>query len=249
MKSRVDKVLATAGFGSRRDIKRVLRMHEFRINGTLCRDPSFHMDPDSDVCELDGAPVHIRTRLYLMLNKPQGVVTSTSDPIHRTVLDLLEDPWRSQDLFPVGRLDYDTEGLLLLTNDGLLAHRLVSPRAGVPKTYVAELEEPVDDELFDLYCRRFQEGVTFHNGYTCLPASVEKTPDRHSLALTIHEGKYHQVKKMFRVVGNRVVRLSRVSMGPLSLDPSLPPGAVRELTCTEIESIRRAAGMISDKQS
>lgn len=243
MKSRVDKVLAGAGFGSRRDIKRVLREREFRINGVLCRDPAFHIDPELDRAELDGEPVLFRTRVYLMLNKPGGVVTSTADPVHRTVLDLLDDSWQKHNLFPVGRLDYDTEGLLLLTNDGLLGHRLVSPRAGVPKTYVAELEEPVDDELFALYSRRFLEGVTFHNGYTCLPANLAKTEKTRSLALTIHEGKYHQVKKMFRVVGNRVIRLTRVSMGPLKLDPALPPGGMRELTSDEVESLRRAAGM------
>lgn len=243
MKSRVDKVLAGAGFGSRRDIKRVLREHDFRINGVLCRDPAFHFDPEQDRAELDGEPVLFKTRIYLMLNKPGGVVTSTADPVHRTVLDLLDESWQKHDLFPVGRLDYDTGGLLLLTNDGLLSHRLVSPRAGVPKTYIAELEEAVDDELFELYSRRFLEGVTFHDGYTCLPATLEKTTVHRSLALTIHEGKYHQVKKMFRVVGNRVVRLTRVSMGPLNLDPALLPGKMRELTPDEVESLRRAVGM------
>lgn len=242
MKSRVDKVLAGAGFGSRKDIKRVLRKREFRINGTLCRDPAFHIDPERDMVELDGERVVFRSRVYLMLNKPGGVISSTADPFHRTVLDLLDDSWRRYDLFPVGRLDHDTEGLLVLTNDGLLAHRLVSPRAGVPKTYVAELEEPVDDELFELYSRRFLEGVTFHNGYTCLPATLGRAAGKRALSLTIHEGKYHQVKKMFRVVGNRVVRLTRVSMGPLVLDSGLPPGGVRELTSGEIESLRRAVG-------
>lgn len=243
MKSRVDKILAGAGFGSRRDIKRVLRERELRINGVICRDPSFHMDPEQDRAELDGEPVLFRALVYLMLNKPGGVVTSTADPIHHTVLDLLDDEWRKHSLFPVGRLDYDTEGLLVLTNDGLLAHRLVSPRAGVPKTYVAELEEPVDDVLFELYSRRFLEGVTFHNGYTCLPATLGRTKGTRFLSLTIHEGKYHQVKKMFRVVGNRVIRLTRVSMGPLNLDTTLAPGGVRELTHVEIESLRRAVGM------
>jgi 16S rRNA pseudouridine516 synthase len=242
MKSRVDKLLAGAGFGSRRDIKRVLRERTFCVNGVPCRDPSFHVDPEHDQFELDGENWAFRARIYLMLNKPAGVVTSTADPVHRSVLDLLEEPWRGSDVFPVGRLDIDTRGLLLLTNDGALAHRLTSPKTGVEKKYLADLELPVDDDLFAEYARRFSEGVSFHNGHNCLPAKLERASKR--LALTIEEGKYHQVKKMFRVVGNRVIGLERVSMGPLVLDPGLPPGAVRELTADEITGLREAVGLV-----
>jgi len=242
MKSRVDKLLAGAGFGSRRDIKRVLRERTFCVNGIACRDPSFHVDPEHDQFKLDGENWIFRAKIYLMLNKPAGVVTSTADPVHRTVLDLLEEPWRGSEVFPVGRLDIDTRGLLLLTNDGALAHRLTSPKTGVEKKYLADLELPVDDDLFAEYARRFSEGVAFHNGHNCLPAKLERASKR--LALTIEEGKYHQVKKMFRVVGNRVIGLERVSMGPLVLDPGLPPGAVRELTADEITGLREAVGLV-----
>ncbi len=245
MKNRVDKLLAQAGFGSRRDIKRVLRERNFSVNGTPCRDPAFHIDPETDHFELDGVPWHFKSQVYLMLNKPAGVVTSTADPVHRTVLDLIEEPWRGRGVFPVGRLDIDTRGLLLFTNDGTLAHRLTSPRTGVEKTYIAELELPVDDELYDEYVRRFSDGVTFHNGHHCLPAKLERVSDK--LALTIEEGKYHQVKKMFRVVGNRVVGLERISMGPLVLDPDLPPGGVRELTDDEIQHLRESVGLVDSE--
>lgn len=242
MKSRVDKILASSGFGSRRDIKRLLRTGLLTINGSTCRDPAQYADPETDTLLLDGELIQLHTQVYLMLNKPSGVVTSTSDPVHRTVLDLLGEPWSTMDLFPVGRLDVTTEGLLLLTNDGKLAHRLLSPRSKVPKRYAATLRDPVDEGLFRLYQQRFAEGVSFHDGYTCLPAEIERLPGDRSFAVTIHEGKYHQVKKMFRVVDNYVEHLVRLSMGPIVLDPGLAPGCVRELTVQELESLRLATG-------
>ena len=240
MKSRLDKILSGNGFGSRRDIKRILRESTLLVNGVACRDPSTQVDPETDELVLDGSPLMIRSLVYLMLNKCSGVITSTVDPGHRTVIDLLGEPYSSMELFPIGRLDLDTEGLLVITNDGPLAHRLTSPKTGVDKTYFARLRDPVDDAMFEDYSARFRAGVSFQDGYTCQPASIARSAD--GLLLTIQEGKFHQVKKMFKVVGNEVVYLRRVSMGSLSLDPSLSPGEYRELTVGEIAALRADVG-------
>jgi 16S rRNA pseudouridine516 synthase len=174
-----------------------------------------------------------------MLNKPAGVITSTDDPDHRTVMDLLGEPWSRMELFHVGRLDNDTEGLLVITNDGPLTHRLTSPKTGVDKTYFVRLRDPVDGTLFAGYERRFSGDITFRDGYTCLPAIVRRAGDNmDEVFLTIQEGKYHQVKKMFHVLGNEVVYLKRVSMGPLALDPALEKGEYRELTDQEIRILK-----------
>lgn len=250
MKSRLDKLLAGAGFGSRRDIKRILRERELTVNGVVSVDPATPVDPETDEIALAGKKLAIREHVYLMLNKPAGVVTSTDDPLHRTVMDLFDEPWSRMDLFPIGRLDIDTEGLLVITNDGPLTHRLTSPKSGVDKTYLAVLRDPVDDAAFEDYGRRFREGVTFHDGYTTLPAELERareydrdlptgTSPEAIMRVTIQEGKYHQVKKMFKVVGNEVIFLKRLSMGLLVLDDSLAAGEYRELTVTEVEILRR----------
>jgi 16S rRNA pseudouridine516 synthase len=240
MKSRLDKILAGNGFGSRRDIKRILREGTLLVNGCVCRDPSIQVDSEADELVLDGAPLSIRSSVYLMLNKCAGVITSTDDPEHRTVIDLLDEPYSRMELFPIGRLDLDTEGLLVITNDGPLTHRLTSPKTGVDKTYFARLRDPVDDAMFADYAARFHAGVSFHDGYTCQPAFLVRSED--GFLLTIQEGKYHQVKKMFKVVGNEVVYLKRVSMGSLALDPSLSPGEYRELTGEEIAALRADVG-------
>jgi len=235
MKIRLDKILASNGYGSRRDVKRILRRGTFTINGTVCCDASTMADPESDSFALDGEIIRILTTVYRMLNKPSGVITSTDDPNHRTVMDLLGAPYSGMELFPVGRLDLDTEGLLVITNDGPLTHRLTSPKTGVDKTYYARLRDPVDDELLADYRKRFQEGITFHDGYKCLSAKLDRAGNEtDGMFLTIQEGKYHQVKKMFIAAGNEVAYLKRIFMGSLSLDPALAPGSYRELNMEEI---------------
>ncbi|ULQ60244.1 rRNA pseudouridine synthase [Brucepastera parasyntrophica] len=235
MNVRLDKILGANGFGSRRDIKRMVRSGALTLNDRIITDPSVFVDPQTDSFFLNGAPLHIRTSVYLMLNKPQGTVTSTGDPVYPTVMDLLGEPFASMSLFPVGRLDYDTEGLLIITNDGPLTHRLTSPKTGVNKTYYVRLRDPVDDRLFSEYEQNFRKGISFHNGYTCLPAVIERAGDGPgSMLLTIQEGKFHQVKKMFKASGNEVVYLRRIAMGNLLLDEQLLPGSYRELTREEI---------------
>jgi len=239
MKIRLDKILSSNGYGSRRDVKSILRRGTFTINGTVCCDASAMADPENDVFALDGEKIRILTTVYLMLNKPSGVITSTDDPNHRTVMDLLGSPWSGMELFPVGRLDLDTEGLLVITNDGPLTHRLTSPKTGVDKTYYARLRDPVDEELLADYQKRFLEGITFHDGYKCLRAKLDRAGNEtDGMFLTIQEGKYHQVKKMFISIGNEVSYLKRVSMGNLLLDPLLAPGSYRELTTEEIMTLR-----------
>ncbi len=239
MKSRLDKILADNGFGSRRDIKKLLRSGALSVNGLVATDPADRADPETDSFALDGEPLALKRLVYLMLNKCAGVVTSTSDPTNQTVIDLLGSPWDSMGLFPVGRLDIDTEGLLLITNDGPLTHRLTSPKTGCDKTYLARLRDPVSDDALGEYQRAFRQGIAFHDGYVCLPASVEREGALDStLRVVIGEGKYHQVKKMFKVVGNEVVYLKRVAMGPLALDEALLPGSFRELSADEISILR-----------
>ena len=253
MKARLDKILASNGFGSRRDIKRMLRKRTLKINGEVCFDSATVADPAVDSFELDGETITLFETVYLMLNKHAGVISSTEDPDHQTVIDLLEPPYAGMELFPIGRLDIDTEGLLVITNDGPLTHRLTSPKTGVDKTYYARLRDPVDEAVLAGYATRFASGLSFRDGYTCLPAVirradqgfVDRDPDASaapgsSVLVTIQEGKYHQVKKMFKVVENEVAYLKRVSMGNLSLDASLAPGEYRPLTDTEIAVLRGA---------
>ncbi|MBW4083160.1 pseudouridine synthase [Paenibacillus sp. S150] len=235
-KQRIDKVLSHMGKGSRSDIRKQAKQGLISVNGAVIKDSGFHVDPYLDRIEVGGEPVLYREYIYLMMNKPQGVLSATEDKRDRTVLDLLKPEYAQFEPFPVGRLDKDTVGLLLLTNDGKLAHELLSPRRHVPKTYEAAVEGEVD--AADVAA--FAAGVELEDGYVTLPAQLtvlgrergSKTLSQ--ISLTITEGKFHQVKRMFLAVGKKVVFLKRVSMGGLQLDESLPPGACRELTAGEM---------------
>ncbi|WP_456288005.1 rRNA pseudouridine synthase [Paenibacillus sp. AK002] len=241
---RLDKVLSNLGFGSRAELKKKAKQGSIVVNGTITKDPGKHVDPYADIIEFEGETIQYREFVYLMLHKPPGVVSATEDLRDRTVLDLLDAEYRVFEPFPVGRLDKDTEGLLLLTNDGKLAHELLSPRKHIPKTYEATVEGLVDEE--DV--RRFAAGVTLDDGYVTLPGELaihshEEREDGVQLSrisLTIHEGKFHQVKRMFEAVGKKVVYLKRISMGELRLDENLEIGTYRELTEQELALIGRA---------
>lgn len=241
---RLDKVLANMGFGSRRDVKKLIKDGKVMVNQKLCKDAGMHIDPAEDVIEVNGQTLQYRKYIYLMLHKPAGVISATEDDRHRTVLDLLAVQDRVFSLFPVGRLDKDTEGLLLLTNDGLTAHRLLSPKRQVPKLYYAE----VDGILGESDVKQFEQGVVLDDGYKTLPAKLHILD--HELGrgsgvskakITIVEGKYHQVKRMFASVGKKVLYLKREAMGGLQLDPALKPGQYRELTEEEIMLIKQQA--------
>lgn len=235
-KQRIDKVLSHIGMGSRSEIRKQAKQGLITVNGAVVKDSGYHVDPYNDKIEIDGEVVTYREFVYLMMNKPPGVLSATEDKRDRTVLDLLKHEYAQFEPFPVGRLDKDTVGLLILTNDGKLAHELLSPRKHVTKTYEATVEGEVDAE--DVAA--FATGVELEDGYLTMPAQLTILGRERSsrvishISLIITEGKFHQVKRMFQAVGKKVTFLKRVSMGDLKLDESLPLGGYRELTMEEL---------------
>ncbi|MBP2241469.1 16S rRNA pseudouridine516 synthase [Cytobacillus eiseniae] len=232
---RIDKMLANLGYGSRKDVKQLLKSGAVEVNGNKVKDAKQQVNPEMDQVTLHGEEVVYKEFIYLLMNKPQGVISATEDSEHETVVDLLEPDDLVFSPFPVGRLDKDTEGLLLLTNDGQLAHRLLSPKKHVPKTYFAVINSEVTEE--DIVA--FKKGVILDDGYETKPGelTILKAGITSDIELTITEGKFHQVKRMFEAVGKRVIYLQRISMGPLLLDESLELGEYRELTDEELESL------------
>ncbi|RCX21698.1 16S rRNA pseudouridine516 synthase [Fontibacillus phaseoli] len=239
---RIDKILGNLGYGSRSDIKKMVKQGRIALNGSTIKDSGVQSNPNADMIEVDGEQVFYREFVYIMLHKPPGVISATEDLRERTVIDLLPIEFRVFSPFPVGRLDKDTEGLLLLTNDGQLAHDLLSPRKHVPKTYVADCVGEIGEREASL----FAQGVELDDGYVTLPARMEVLEQgtyedgsvKTVISLTISEGKFHQVKRMLEAVGSKVTYLKRISMGPLLLDKELPMGSFRELTPPELESLR-----------
>jgi 16S rRNA pseudouridine516 synthase len=233
---RIDKLLSNLGYGSRKEVKQLLKDGAVKVNDTIVRDAKQHVDPNTETITLYGEVIEYKEWIYLMMNKPPGVVSATEDYQEKTVIDLLEMEDQVYKPFPVGRLDKDTEGLLLLTNDGQLAHRLLSPKKHVPKTYFAV----IDGEVTEEDVQAFAKGVVLDDGYLTKPGELKilKSGLRSDIELTITEGKFHQVKRMFQAVGKRVIYLQRISMGPLKLDESLGLGEYRELTEEEIEQLK-----------
>lgn len=238
---RLDKLLAHAGFGTRSGIKLLVKQGAVQVNGRTVKDSGIQVNPGTDEITVDGERVHYKEFVYLMLNKPPGVISATEDLRDKTVLDLIGPDYAHYDLFPVGRLDKDTEGLLLLTNDGKLAHELLSPKKHVPKMYYAEVEGTVTEEDREA----FRKGVTLDDGYVTMPAELvilaEGDPSLQrpsKIELTIMEGKFHQVKRMFESVGKKVVYLKRIKMGSLLLDEYLGLGEYRELTDGELAGLK-----------
>ena len=230
---RLDKRLANTGKWSRKEARELIRAGRVRVDGAVCRAPERKVDGSAPVT-VDGAPIAASGPVYLMLNKPAGVVSSTDEPGERTVLDLLGEEYRHIGLFPAGRLDKDTEGLLLLTNDGPLAHRLLAPKSHVDKVYYVETDGILDKADVEAV----RAGVTLADGYVCLPGELELLSDN-SARITLHEGKYHQVKRMLAARGKPVVYLKRVRFGPLALDDALPKGRWRALTEEERQALFR----------
>jgi 16S rRNA pseudouridine516 synthase len=232
---RIDKVLANLGYGSRKEVKKLLKDGSVTVNEEKIKDAKQHVDPEKDLIRINGETVEYREFIYLMMNKPPGVISATEDNRDETVIDLLEAEDLIFEPFPVGRLDKDTEGLLLITNDGQLAHRLLSPKKHVPKTYYAVIDQEVTEE--DIIA--FRKGVILDDGYATKPGELNilKSGERSDIELTITEGKFHQVKRMFEAVGKKVVYLQRLSMGPLQLDETLELGEYRELTEEELQSL------------
>ncbi len=228
---RLDKYLADMHVGTRSEVKEQIRKGRVQVNGSVVKDPGLGVSAE-DCVEADGVQIGYQEHFYYMLNKPAGILTATEDRKQPTVLDLFPENLR-KNLAPVGRLDKDTVGLLLITDDGALAHRLLAPKSHVDKVYLAGTDLPVTDE--DV--KRFAGGMTLADGTQLMPAGLEiLSPDRSRV--TIHEGKFHQVKRMFEACGKKVVYLKRLSMGTLTLDPALPEGEWRELTKEEVRMLR-----------
>ena len=235
---RLDKLLAGTGKWSRREVKALVRQGLVRVDGRLAASAEDKLDPAAAIITVAGETISLCRFTYVMLHKPAGVLTATEDRKQPTVLDLLPPELRRIDLAPVGRLDKDTEGLLLLTNNGELAHRLLSPKYHVEKRYFAR----VDGELSAADAEAFARGMTLGDGLECLPAGLEVLPDRVCI-VTLREGKFHQVKRMLAARGAPVLYLKRLSMGPLTLDDSLAAGAYRLLRAEEILASYRACGL------
>ena len=235
---RLDKLLAGTGKWSRREVKALVRQGLVRVDGRLAASAEDKLDPAATVVTVAGETVALHRFTYVLLHKPAGVLTATEDRKQPTVLDLLPPELRRIGLAPVGRLDKDTEGLLLLTNDGELAHRLLSPKYHVDKRYLAR----VDGELSAADAEAFARGMTLGDGLECLPAGLEVLPDRVCI-VTLREGKFHQVKRMLAARGAPVLYLKRLSMGPLTLDDSLAAGAYRLLRAEEISALYRVCGL------
>ena len=232
---RLDKLLSNLGFSSRSQCRDMIKKGRVQVNGNVCRDMAMHVPDDARVT-LDGKEIDTRTERCLMLYKPGGILTAAEDQRQKTVMDILPQQYRSLGCMPVGRLDKDTTGLLLLTTDGDLAHRLISPKYHVDKVYLAAL----DGEMTEEDERAFAEGIELKD-FTALPARLEKTDER-LYRVTVQEGKYHQVKRMFGARGRKVLALHRCSFGSLILDEQMQPGDYRELTEKETAALYVAAG-------
>ncbi|MFT9041461.1 pseudouridine synthase [Schleiferilactobacillus harbinensis] len=235
---RIDKFLAHLQLGSRAEVKKLLRGGSVTLNGTTVTDPKTKVDPDQDQVALGAEPLVYTEYVYYVMNKPADVITATKDAKATTVMDLLPDELYRPDIAPVGRLDKDTTGLLLLTNDGELSHRLLSPKWHVNKVYVAGLDAPVTPA--DV--RQFATGIHLKD-FTAAPAALVPLPGQHA-QVTVHEGKFHQVKRMFGAVGKEVQSLQRTQFGPLVLADDLLPGAVRPLHPDELTAMMTAAQLV-----
>lgn len=228
---RLDKILSEAGVASRRELKNLIRAGRATVNGAVVTNPEQKADAEADTICFDGAPIRKNTTVVLLLNKPAGYVTSTEDPRDRTVMELLPQAYRGMGLAPVGRLDKETEGLLLLTNDGMLAHRIISPKHRVDKVYEAQHE----GQATQADVEAFQNGLSLRDGTVCLPAQLQPLGPGRS-RVTVQEGKYHQVRRMLASRGMHVTYLRRVGEGGLLLG-DLPLGQCRELTSQELAGL------------
>lgn len=235
---RLDKFLVACAVGSRTEVKNLLKAGRVTVNGKKEKSAKLQIDEKIDEIRFDGQVLEYEEFVYYMMNKPKGVISATEDPKHRTVLDLLDDIARSKEVFPVGRLDIDTHGLLLLTNDGKLAHDLLSPKRHVDKTYMAQVKGIMTQEDVET----FTKGIPLKD-FTCQPArldlvSVDTEKNQSQIRVTIAEGKFHQVKRMVGYCGKEVVDLQRLTMGTLVLDENLERGEWRRLTKEELEILR-----------
>lgn len=241
---RLDKLLASSGRWSRSEVKKLVKEGRVLLDGVIAPACDWKVSPDACRIEVDGEQVSLRKNTYLMLHKPAGILSATEDRHAETVLDLLTPELRKIGVFPVGRLDKDTEGLLLLTDDGILAHKILAPKSHVDKVYYARVQGCV--EAAD--CDRLAAGMVLGDGLHCLPAKLEilSAGELSECLITLQEGKFHQVKRMMAACGKPVIYLKRISMGPISLDESLKPGAFRLLTQEEENALRLSVKCLTE---
>lgn len=236
-KQRLDKTICSQGTLSRKDAKTLIRKGQVAINGKVEKQADTYVDWDADTVTVAGKPLSLQQHIYLMLNKPAGVVSATEDAAQPTVVDLVPQELRRKGLFPAGRLDKDTTGLLLITDDGEFAHDILSPKKHVQKVYLAKVDGKITPEIIEA----FRTGVNVNNEYTTLPSKLTvefSGPDGDTGRVVLREGMYHQIKRMFRSFGLTVTQLHRVSMGRLPLDEGLLPGQCRPLTPQEVELVQ-----------
>ena len=237
---RVDKILACMGLGSRKEIKALVKQGAVVINGVICKDPGDKIDVDHDEVTVNGRALRLKTTYTFMMHKPAGYLSASRDDRDVTVIELLSDEHKRLGLFPAGRLDKDSEGLLILTNDGPFAHALTAPRRHVDKQYYIRYDGNLRPDAEEA----FAAGIAIDGGEICLEARLERTAPGEAL-VTVHEGRYHQVKRMIIACGGEVTYLKRLSIGPLPLDAGLEPGEYRELTDEELRSLHAACGLFS----
>lgn len=235
---RLDKLLAHVGLGTRREVKKIIQSGRIEVDHQIIRDPSYHVDPQENLLTYAGQKIHYQKYYYIMLNKPAGIVSATEDNLFETVIDWVSSEYGHLDLFPVGRLDRDTTGLLLLTNNGQMAHQLLSPKHQVGKIYRALIQGQVNQQAID----SFAQGIDLGD-FTSLPAQLTILREDPSNELTeievkIFEGKFHQVKRMFAALDYQVLTLHRIQMGPLRLDPNLEIGQYRPLSSSELQQLK-----------
>lgn len=236
-KERLDKLIASQGLLSRNDVKNMVKRGEVSVNGVVVRDSAYKVSYEDDI-KIKGESVSQTKFTYIMLNKPKGVVSASEDKRDKTVVDILPDELKRKNLFPAGRLDKDTTGFSLITDDGDFAHRILSPSRHVEKTYIAEVSEKIDVEKAE---KAFSDGVVLGDGTVLLSAQLEllENDEKQIFKVVIKEGKYHQIKRMFATLGTSVTELKRVAIGGLALDPSLSEGEARVITERELELIEK----------
>ena len=230
---RLDKMLAHCGYGSRKEVKNYIRKGEVIVNGEVIKNDDYKVDSEKDEIIVFDENVNYLEKVYIMLNKPAGCVSATYDPYKQTVIDLVNE-YANYKVFPVGRLDIDSVGLLLITNDGKLCHNLLSPKSHVDKVYFVNFDGTFKEE----YYQEFEKGITLDDGYVTLPANV-KLEGESSAYITIHEGKFHQVKRMFEALNMKVTYLKRISFGSLVLDENLKEGEYRLLSEEELSILNK----------
>ena len=234
---RLDKIIANSGTLSRKEVHRLIKSDAVSVNGITTKDRGFCIDPETAEIKINGQAVSLEKYVYIMLNKPEGVVSATKDPTEKTVVDLVPAELKKKNLFPAGRLDRNTTGFVLITDNGDFAHKILSPKNHIEKTYEARLAERIDEESL----KKVADGITLGDGTECLPAKVRVLEDGENplIEIKICEGKYHQIKRMFAAVGNAVIELKRVKMGQLPLDENLAPGECKILSKEEVELINK----------